>query len=561
MNFSKWSILPSADKFEIRNIGYPNVESTLLSHRGINTARGAQNFLNPPLSTLHDPNLLLGMNECVQRLRYALNHKEIIGVFGDFDTDGLTGTALLTKGLRKLGAQVYPYIPHRTDEGHGISLESIEYFKERNVGLLVTVDCGVTSFEEISIASESGIETIVTDHHAPEHQTPNAVAIINPSLPNSPYPFPYLTGVGTAFKVLEALYKSVETELDDNLFALVALGTISDVGNMRDENRSMCRKGIGVMRNHPIPGIDSLIEKSGLFKKRLSTEDLSFGIIPRLNVAGRLGHAKVSLQLLLSKDSTESNLIADKLETLNRERQRVTERAFSEARKQVEKDRRGGDLSIIFAGKQTWPAGILGLIAGRLAEEYRRPAVVASGEKNYFRASARSIPQFNMIEALRSCGPIFEKYGGHPMAAGFTINRENLRPFREKMSSIAAELLDGLPRETTLEIEHEIPLSWLNRQSISFLHSLEPYGLNNPAPIFMTKGVAVLDAKTVGKDKSHLKLTVEHCGTVLEAIAFRQGHRIKEARGDIDVAYSGNLNYWNGNEIIQLNIEDFRLAV
>ena len=419
----------------------------------------------------------------------------------------------------------------------------------------------MTSFEEISIASESGIETIVTDHHAPEHQTPNAVAIINPSLPNSPYPFPYLTGVGTAFKVLEALYKSVETELDDNLFALVALGTISDVGNMRDENRSMCRKGIGVMRNHPIPGIDSLIEKSGLFKKRLSTEDLSFGIIPRLNVAGRLGHAKVSLQLLLSKDSTESNLIADKLETLNRERQRVTERAFSEARKQVEKDRRGGDLSIIFAGKQTWPAGILGLIAGRLAEEYRRPAVVASGEKNYFRASARSIPQFNMIEALRSCGPIFEKYGGHPMAAGFTINRENLRTFREKMSSIAAELLDGLPRETTLEIEHEIPLSWLNRQSISFLHSLEPYGLNNPAPIFMTKGVAVLDAKTVGKDKSHLKLTVEHCGTVLEAIAFRQGHRIKEARGDIDVAYSGNLNYWNGNEIIQLNIEDFRLAV
>ena len=474
MKYSEWRLLPSKTTNGNIDLGLPTVESALLFHRGITTKKDAESFLNPSSSSLNDPYLLPGMTACVSRLQLALKNNEYIGIFGDFDTDGITGTVVLSKGLRDLGGIVFPYVPHRVQEGHGISYESIEFFKDKNVTLLVTVDCGVTSFEEISLAGDAGIQTIVTDHHSPSERLPNAVAIVNPALRDSNYPFDGLTGVGTAFKVIEALFQTYEKSVPEYLYALVALGTISDVGRMRDENRYLARKGIAVMKSLKMPGIDSLIRKAGFSKNRISSENLSFGIIPRINVAGRLEHADLSLRLLMSTDSEESAAIANKLEYLNKKRQVITEKAVSEARNQLIRNNPEKIPSMIFSGNKTWPAGILGLVAGRLSEEYHRPVIAVSGVEEHLRASARSIPEFNMIEALRTCESVFEKYGGHPMAAGFTIHKDNLREFRQQMSSIADELLGQLCVGSVLEIEHEITPGWLNSESLKFLSDLEP---------------------------------------------------------------------------------------
>ena len=327
---------------------------------------------------------------------------------------------------------------------------------------------------------------------------------------------------------------------------------------MKDENRFLSNKGMNVINNQPIPSIDSLIKISGFSKSTLSTENLSYGIIPRINVAGRLDHANISLQLLLSDSLEETDKIASNLEVLNKQRQVMTERAILEAKSQLLKEKGSSTPNIIFAGKQQWMPGILGLIAGRLSEEYNRPVIAASGEGDYIRASARSIPEFNMIGALRTCSNIFEKYGGHHMAAGFTIKSKNLKTFRQQMTSVADELLENLERKVVLDIDTEIDLNWINRESLSFLSSLEPYGNGNPAPVFLTKGTSVLDSRSIGKDKNHLKLTVQQGSSIIEAMAFRQGSRLKEARGEIDIVYSPGINHWKGNDTIQLTIEDFR---
>ena len=375
-------------------------------HRGITSKKEANHFLSPTAEDLNDPYLLSSMDNCVIRLSAALKDGERMGVFGDFDTDGLTGTAVLTKGLENLGGIVFPYVPHRVKEGHGISQQAIDFFEQRKVTLIITVDCGTTSISEITQASQKGIDTIVTDHHVPMDSLPPAVAIVNPSLPDSKYPFPQITGVGTALKVMEALYSSLSQEMPNFLYAFCALGTVSDVGLMKDENRYLTQRGIQAIKSENILGIDALIRVSGINKKRLSSEDLSFGIIPRLNVAGRLQHAELSLDLLLTENDSQALSLAEKLNALNKTRQTLTDKAIRQARLQVAKSVRenGNNMPpMIFVGHKSWSPGILGLIAARLVEEFYRPTVAVSGSQEIYRASARSIPDFNMIEAFKKC--------------------------------------------------------------------------------------------------------------------------------------------------------------
>ncbi|HJO59720.1 MAG TPA: DHH family phosphoesterase, partial [SAR202 cluster bacterium] len=286
MKYEKWIVLPKATDSEIAELGLGGVESTLLVHRGIYTEDDLDEFLSPTLSSVHDPFLLPDMSNSVDRLIQAVDSNETVGVFGDFDTDGISGTALLTRGLENLGLKVFPYVPHRVDEGHGISPQSLEFFSSQGVTLLITVDCGVTSIDEIQTALDMGIETIVTDHHTALDGMPHAIGIVNPSLPNSSYPFKYLTGVGTAFKVMQALYLRKKIELPDELYVYVTLGTISDVGLMRDENRYLVSKGMDVLRKSELVSLDAWIKVANASKKNLSTQDMSFGIIPRINVAG-----------------------------------------------------------------------------------------------------------------------------------------------------------------------------------------------------------------------------------------------------------------------------------
>ena len=530
-------------------------------HRGITSKKEANHFLSPTAEDLNDPYLLSSMDNCVIRLSAALNDGERMGVFGDFDTDGLTGTAVLTKGLENLGGIVFPYVPHRVKEGHGISQQAIDFFEQRKVTLIITVDCGTTSISEITQASQKGIDTIVTDHHVPMDSLPPAVAIVNPSLSDSKYPFPQITGVGTALKVMEALYSSLSQEIPNFLYAFCALGTVSDVGLMKDENRYLTQRGIQAIKSENILGIDALIRVSGITKNRLSSEDLSFGIIPRLNVAGRLQHAELSLDLLLTENDSQALSLAEKLNALNKTRQTLTDKAIRQARQQVAKSVRenGNNMPpMIFVGHKSWSPGILGLIAARLVEEFYRPTVAVSGSQEIYRASARSIPDFNMIEAFKKCDEIFEKYGGHSMAAGFTIKGENLRQFRENLTVFAETNVTEESFGSVLDIEQEISPTWLNQESISFLNSLEPFGQGNPTPTFLSRGMSVLGAKTVGKDKTHLKLTLEKNDYVYDAIAFRQGQSLNTARGTVDIAYTAGMNYWNGKETMQLTVQDFK---
>ena len=559
MRYSRWSLKPTVPKSILEQINLPVIESTILFNRGIVSQNDSNHFITPLEDDLHDPYLLPDMEKVTNRISIALKTNETIGVFGDFDTDGLSGTALLTKSLQTLGGNVIPYVPHRTEEGHGVSLKAIDYFIAKNVTLMITVDCGVTSIQEIELANKSGIDTIVTDHHIPLDEFPDAIGIVNAHLDNSKYPFKHLTGVGIAFKVIEALYDSHKKELPEEIYAFCALGTLSDVGILENENRYLVHKGMESIRNIEMFGIDSLISEAGLLKEEITTEDLSFGIIPKLNVSSRLEHANTSLQLLLSSTKSQSVQIAKYLAKLNKQRQLITENALIEAKRQVVANKEKGENNILFTGKPDWQPGILGLIAGQLSEEHYRPSISVSGRGEILRASARSISEFNMIEALNSCGDIFEQFGGHAMAAGFTIKRNNLKNFRDIISSIANETLDNVPEGPELVIDAEISPNWLNQETMNFLASLEPYGNGNPMPVFITKNVHVVSAKKVGRNGNHLKLTISHNENIYDAIAFRQGDRIKETKNELEIAYTAKFNSWNGKKSIQLTIEDFKI--
>ena len=558
MKYQKWNIADRVSDSVESALSLPNVESTILYNRGIDTPEKLQEFLFPQYQSTNDPFLFEDMEKVVKRLSQAVDNREIIGVFGDFDTDGLSGTAVLTFALQSLGSVVFPYIPHRVDEGHGVSLNSIEFFNDRGVSLIITVDCGISSIEEIDLANKLNMETIISDHHTSVDVVPDAFGIINPSLSESQYPFQHLTGVGTAFKIVEALYSYLNMELPPEIYVFSAFGTLSDVGLMLGENRLLAHKGIQLLRSHEIIGIDELIRVAGLQKRRISTQDMSFGLIPRINAPGRLSHARLSLDLILSKNSEEAKSFSNEIEELNKQRQVVTETAMNEAYAQIQSQ----DESVIFVGKPHWNPGILGLIAGRLAEEFYKPVIAVSGSGEILRASARSIPDFNLIQVLDLCKSFFEKFGGHPMAAGFTIKRDLLKDFREKFNDVSFEFLSNVSKGPTLIVDAEISPLWLTSETLGFLESLEPYGKGNPEPTFITKKFELIDFRQVGNDKKHLKMTLMFEGRVFDAIAFRQGKRSLEIKNGefIDVAFKPSINFWNGKENLELIVDDFRLS-
>ena len=555
MKYQKWNIAEPVPKNIEDDLGFSNVESTILFNRGIDTSAKVNDFLFPKRQSVHDPFLFSDMQKVVDRLSKAVDNREIIGVFGDFDTDGLSGSAVLAFALESLGAIVFPYIPHRVEEGHGVSTNALEFFQDRGVSLILTVDCGISSVDEINLANNMNIETIISDHHTSVDELPEAFAIINPSLPNSKYPFEHLTGVGTAFKIIEALFSYLGRDLPPEVYVFSAFGTLSDVGLMKDENRFLTYQGIKLIRSQEITGIDQLIEVAGIEKRRIRTQDMTFGLIPRINAPGRLSHAKLSLDLILSKNSEDAKSLSEQIEQLNKQRQLVTENAMNEAYQQIKPQNE----SVIFVGKPNWNPGILGLIAGRLAEEFYRPVIAVSGSGNVLRASGRSIPDFNLIQALDLCNSFFEKFGGHPMAAGFTIQRDLLKDFREKFNEISFELLSDVPNGPSVNIDAEISPLWLTSDKLSFLESLEPYGKGNPEPTFLTKNFELIDFRLVGVDKNHLKMTLMYEGRVFDAIAFRQGKRAIEIQNGnlLDLVFKPSINFWNGKETLELIVDDF----
>ena len=501
--------------------------------------------------------LLPDMGKAVARLQQALATDEVIGVFGDFDVDGLTGTALLVHALQDMGSKVIPYLPDRVDEGHGLNDGAIRSLRARNVSLLLTIDCGSSSAKEVELASSLGMDTIITDHHSLPTTPPDALAVVNPRRSDSSYPYSGLTGAGLSFKLVEALWAALGRPRPDHLLDLVALGTIADVGPLTGENRYMVSKGLELLNNTPRVGLKALISRSGLKSGFLDTESLSFWLTPMLNAAGRLGEASTSLDLLNATNSETAQAIAEKLERLNIKRRQLTEEGVAQARRQVEA-RFENIPPIIFVQHKEWLPGILGIIAGNLTESFYRPVVAVSVDGQVCRASARSIPEFDIVEALRGSRSLFHRFGGHPRAAGFTLSSGDLPRLERNMMMAAEEKLDESNLAPSIDIDCEVSPALFDDYNLSFIQSLSPFGEGNPSPVFLTRNARIAEVRRVGEGGNHLKMRISHGGRTWDAIAFGQGDRMVGQGSSLDLVYRVGVDHWGGPPKLQLTILDFQ---
>lgn len=537
--------------------GYPPILRQILYNRGYRTHVQAQAFLEAQSPLGSQAESLLNIPAAVDRIQYAIKHYESIIVYGDYDADGVTATALLGMALRALGAEVQEYIPNRFDEGYGLNLEAMRNLYEGGTKLIITVDCGIRSIEEADPSKYPGMDLIITDHHLPHDEIPPALAVINPKQPGDSYPEKNLSGVGLAYKLVQALYASEQNPSDTRDYLdLVALGTVADLVPLTGENRSLVRMGLEYIRQPIRQGIMALIGVSGLTPARINTTDIGFALAPRLNAAGRLESALASLQLLTSQDPKTVGQLAQWLEIQNRERQKIMHEIQAHAEKKIIVD----DIVpvLLFAADPGYNAGVVGLAASRLTEQYYRPSIIASIGEEYSRGSCRSIPEFHITQALDQCEDLLEHYGGHAAAAGFTVRNELLSTLIDRLESIAAAQLADKDLRPTIFAEAEIPLSDLKPDLLKHLDWLQPTGMGNPNPIFMSSGLKVTRQKAIGTDGAHLKLAVTDGKITYDAIAFRQGYWIAHLPSLIDLMYTFELNEFNGQLYLQLNVKDIR---
>ena len=501
-----------------------------------------------------------GWRQRSPRLKRALERNERIAVFGDFDVDGVTATALLARALKSLGSDILPYIPHRVKEGHGLTLQAVQTLADWNVDLLITVDCGVTSYDEIAAAARAGIDTIVTDHHLAPEGPPPACAVVDPQLSDSLYPFPGLTGVGLALKLDQGLYQSIgwdDAHWQSQLLPLAALGTVADVAPLLDENRSIVRQGLQELSRAPTPGLKAMMRSARLEGRVPDTETIGWVLAPRLNAAGRMDHANVSYQLLVTDSDEEAARLARTLEEQNRERQRLTSEAQEKAKTLVEVE------PLLMVGDPSFTPGIIGLVAAKLVEEFHRPAVVVSLGQDVSRGSCRSVPEFDIGGALHqvaaSMGGLI-RHGGHPQAAGFTVSTAELPTLRQRLVSLARDTLGEEALQPRLDIDLEMPLGSLPRDVYRIIGDLAPFGVGNPLPVFLSRNAQLVDSRLLGADGRHLRLKLADQGVMWNAVAFRQAANLPSGAKALDVVYTIGIDYWGGEETLRLNVLDFRVV-
>jgi single-stranded-DNA-specific exonuclease len=555
----RWEVASPLPSDAIQELsGYPPILRQILYNRGYRTHEQARLFLEAQTPPGSQPVNLLNLPKAMDRINYAIQHHENIVVYGDYDADGVTATALLGLALKALGAEVREYIPNRFDEGYGLNLEAMHTLSEEGANLIITVDCGIRSWEEADYARSAGMDLIITDHHYPLDDLPNAFAVINPKQPGDNYPEKNLAGVGLAYKLVEALSLSEQyPNLDSRDYLdLVALGTVADLVPLTGENRSLVRSGLEYIRQPLRQGMMALIGVSGLTPTRITTTDISFALAPRLNASGRLESALASLHLLTSQNPMEVGQLAQWLEIQNRERQKIMRDIQTKAEKQIIIDDQVPLL--LFAADPEYNPGVVGLAASRLTEQYYRPSIIASIGEIYTRGSCRSIPEFHITQALDQCKDLLEHHGGHAAAAGFTVRNELLPSLIARMQNIARAQLEELDLRPKILADTEIPLSDLKPDLLKYLGWLQPTGMGNPTPIFMSRGLKVTRQKAIGADGSHLKLSVTDGNITYDAIAFRLGHWVAQLPQTIDLMYSFELNEFNGQVSLQLNVKDIR---
>ncbi len=539
----------------------------LLANRGFTDPAEIESFVQPGDVSGHpDPNLLTGMQAAVERICLALTHREKIVVYGDYDADGVTSTALLTLALRHFGADVEPYVPNRHTEGYGLNPKAVREIAARGAKLLITVDCGISGREEVEEAKRAGLDVIVTDHHHLPADLPSAAACINPkqAAPGCEC-YSDLAGVGVAYQLVRALVKRCgkpDGLRNKDLLALVAIGTVADVVPLKGANRALVRQGLAAIFDHSLPGLRTMLEFAGIKPGAIEADHVGFVIGPRLNAAGRMDDAGMAYNLLMTGDVREARELAQKLEAQNRRRQAAQNLIVEQAK---ERARRMPDgTKVLVLADSDWPAGLVGLVAGRLVEEFGRPALVIEQGEEESRGSARSIPHFNMVEALTELGDLLVKFGGHSAAAGFTIKTRNIDELSRRMSELGERQLLDSHLQPTISADAELPVGEINDETLRQINRLSPFGSGNPAPLFMVRGANVVRTMTVGDNGLHLKLLLtdpqsKHSAP-LEAIAFRYGYLAPaiERNPSVDLIYSIERREWKGNTHLQMRVKDIR---
>jgi len=530
----------------------------IIHNRGLG-ADEVQRFLRPDLEFGGDPFLLLGMRAAVDRILAAQRSGESVAVYGDFDVDGVTSTAVLVQALTMLGIKVVGYIPHRQQEGPGINLVALGTLAEQGVKLVVTVDCGITAVDEVAAAMARGIDVVVTDHHIPAEVLPSAVAVIDPRQPDCRYPFKDLAGVGVAFKLAQALLRTAVRQprpLERQLLDLVAIGTIADMVPLRDENRALLWHGMRVLNETPRPGLQALIARSGLRMGAITSTEVGYRICPRLNAAGRLDHASLGYDVLMATSYEDADAFAQRLEEKNSERQQLTLQAMSAAHEALASQPHAAEDRLLLVPMEPWAAGVMGLLAGKLVEETGKPVVVLQAAGQEVRGSARGTPAFDMLEALRANAEWLDRFGGHQLAAGFTTSADKLPALSERLRLRAASTLAAADVQPTLQIDAEVVPKQLTWQLYDQLQALEPCGVGNALPLFLCRHLRVLDFKRVGNN--HLRLLVGRGNSRLTAIVFRRGDLAQYLRRHmtVDLVFNLEANEWNGYRSLQLRVRD-----
>lgn len=537
---------------------YSTVLRHLLYNRGVLTSSQAEVFLNAR-GPLYNPYLLKDMDKTVERLLRARRDGEPVAVYGDYDVDGVTGTALLVQVLRAAGFDAREKIPNRFEEGYGLNNDALDALYADGVRLVVSVDCGIRSPREAEHARQIGLDLIISDHHHPKDELPRAYAVICPKQEGDDYPDKDLAGVGLAFKIAQALLEKhpVEGVRAEDWLDLVAVGTVADLVPLKDENRAMVRAGLLQLRTRPRQGLASLAGAARMESTAgLTARDIGFMLGPRLNAAGRLESALAAYNLLMAEDAAEAGRLALNLDDSNRERQKMTQEMQQQAAAMAEAE---GSQHLLFAVNPQFNMGVVGLAASKLTEAYYRPAVVGALGEEETRASCRSIPEFHITQALDEVADLLVRHGGHAMAAGFTVRNENLGELRRRLEDIAARELSVQELRPQLRADLEISLKDLKPEILADLDQLEPTGQANPEVMFITRGVRVTRCRAIGADNAHMRFTVWD-GVTYDAVAFRQGHRAEHMPDKVDILYAYERNIYQGRVSLQLNVKDIKPA-
>jgi single-stranded-DNA-specific exonuclease len=566
----EWIVADTPDAREAetlqRALGVPSAFARLLCRRGIADSATARRFLSPSRGDLGDPFRLRDADRAVERLDAAISSGEQILVHGDYDVDGTTATALNVRVLRELGAKVDYFIPHRIADGYGLSARAVDHARSLGASLILTADCGIGAFAPIAYAAGIGVETIVTDHHEVGDRIPEAAAVVNPKRPDCGYPFKDFAGVGVAFKLLQALVTRRGRGEESVLFRhldLVALGTIADVVPLLGENRVLAREGLALLSAAQKPGIAALLRSAGLTAKEIDAGHVAFVLAPRINAAGRLGDSHTGVRLLLSDNEAEATSLAENLEQNNLDRRKLDEAMLEEAVVMLGGAVESDEAGPIVLWSPEWHSGVLGIVASRLVERYRRPTILIALDGQDGRGSGRSIGGFDLVDTLGACADLLEDWGGHKYAVGLTIRRDNLVEFRRRFAAAAlAGGLARLDRRPTLEIEENIKLEECTRDLAACCEDLEPFGFENPQPVFASADVQLMEApRRLGEQGQHLGIQAYQEGHTRACIGFGMGElaaAISRPGQRFAIAYTPTINRWRGRERLQLKLRDLR---